>query len=137
MTTQTHEILDPATTERIQAALATGGVIDITTHGRRSGEPRRIEIVFFNLGGRVVISGMPGTRGWYASLLADPTLTFHLKRGVQADLPARARPITDKAERRALLTPITRQWRREAQFDRFLADSPLVEVTFEDPALGA
>jgi hypothetical protein len=84
-----------------------------------------------------VISGMPGKRGWYANLLADPQFTFHLKSGVQADLSARARPITDEAERRALLTPITRQWRREAQFDRFLADSPLVEVTFEDSSLAA
>ena len=137
MTTPDTATVNPETRERIQAALAMGGVIDITTHGRKSGEPRRIEIVFFNLGGLVVISGMPGKRGWYANLMADPQFTFHLKSGVQADLPARATLITDPAERRAFLVPITRQWKREAQFDRFLADSPLVEVTFEDAALAA
>ena len=137
MTVQPVPTVHPEIRDRVLAALAMGGVVDITTRGRRSGEPRRIEIVFFNLGGRVVISGLPGKRGWYANLLADPQFTFHVKRGVEADLPATARPITDEAERRALLTPITRQWRREAQLDRFLADSPLVEVTFEDASLTA
>jgi deazaflavin-dependent oxidoreductase (nitroreductase family) len=136
-TTEAPAHVNPETRQRIEAALAMGGVIDITTRGKRSGEPRRIEIVFFNLGGRVVISGMPGRRGWYANLLADPTLTFHLKRGVEADLPAQARPITDEAERRELLTPITRQWRRDAQLERFVSDSPLVEITFEDESLAA
>ena len=137
MTVQPVPTMHPEIRDRVLTALAMGGVVDITTRGRRSGEPRRIEIVFFNLGGRVVISGLPGKRGWYANLLADPQFTFHVKRGVEADLPATARPITDQAERRALLTPITRQWRREAQLDRFLADSPLVEVTFEDASLTA
>ena len=121
--------------ERIEAALAQGGTVDITTHGRKTGQPRRIEIVFFNFDGRVFISGLPGRRGWYANLLADPRLTFHLKGRVVADLPARAIPITDEEARRALLARITRQWRREAQLDVFLANSPLIEVVFDDATL--
>jgi deazaflavin-dependent oxidoreductase (nitroreductase family) len=129
--------IDPTSTdhERIAAALAQGGTIDITTLGRRTGESRRIEIVFFNFDGRVYISGMPGRRGWYANLVADPRLTFHLKRGVQADLPARATFLTDEPTRRALLTRITAQWRRESQLDVFVAGSPLIEVAFDDPTL--
>ena len=62
--------------ERVQAALARGGVIDITTTGRHSGQPRRLEIVLHSIGGRWFISGKPGwprswtprtsapTRGW-------------------------------------------------------------------------
>ena len=45
--------------EQVRRALAKGHVIDITTIGRRSGEPRRIEIVFHNFGGRLYITGMP------------------------------------------------------------------------------
>jgi len=121
--------------EGIEAALAQGGLIDITTHGRKSGEARRIEIVFFNFDGRVYISGMPGRRGWYANLLADPQFTFHLKGQVGSDLPARAIPITEEAARRALLARITRQWRREVQLEAFVASSPLIEVVFDDPTL--
>jgi hypothetical protein len=73
--------------DTIAAALRRGGIIDITTLGRQSGRPRRIEIVFFNFDGRVYISGMPGRRAWMANLAADPRLTFHLKKGVVADLP--------------------------------------------------
>jgi len=121
--------------ERIEVALAQGGTVDITTRGRKSGQLRRIEIVFFNFDGRVYISGMPGRRGWYANLLADPQFTFHLKGQVGSDLPARAIPITEEAARRALLARITRQWRREAQLDVFLANSPLIEVVFDDATL--
>lgn len=121
--------------ERIGAALAQGGTVDITTHGRKTGQPRRIEIVFFNFDGRVYISGMPGRRGWYANLQDDPTFTFHLKGRVPADLPARAISITDEATRRALLARVTGRWRRESQLEIFVASSPLIEVTFDDPTL--
>src|SRR3990172_1660402 len=114
----------------IRSALQRGGIIDITTTGRKSGRPHRIEIAFHGLGGRVYISGMPGRRDWYANLLAKPDFTFHLKRGLKADLAARATPILDEAERRRLLQSVTRGWGQEAQLERFVADSPLVEGTF-------
>jgi len=115
----------------IRAALDRGGVIDITTTGRRSGEPRRIEIVFHNVAGRIVISGMPRrdrTRAWIHNLEADPSLTVHLKQGVSADLPATARIVTDEAERRALLVHVARNWNR-SDVDAMVAWSPLIEVT--------
>jgi deazaflavin-dependent oxidoreductase (nitroreductase family) len=123
--------------EAVRAALARGGTIDITTLGRRSGRPRRIEIVFFAIDGRVWISGLPGRRGWIANLSADPRLTFHLKGRVNADLPASARIVTDDAERRPVLEHVTSSWGRRAQLPAFLDRAPLIEVTFDDPSLGA
>ncbi|MCU0478762.1 MAG: nitroreductase family deazaflavin-dependent oxidoreductase [Chloroflexi bacterium] len=119
--------MDPA----ITAALDRGGVIDITTTGRRSGEPRRIEIVFHNVGGRIVISGMPmrdRTRAWIHNLEADPRLTVHLKQGVAADLPGTARIVTDEAERQDLLAAVARNWNR-TDVDAMVAWSPLIEVS--------
>ena len=118
----------------IVEALGRGGIIDITTTGRRSGRPRRIEIVFFNVGGRVYITGTPGTRAWLANLKADPHLTFHLKRGPMADLPATARIVTDQAERRAVAEAACRAWNRPGQVDAFVAGSPVVEVLFDEVA---
>jgi deazaflavin-dependent oxidoreductase (nitroreductase family) len=115
----------------IRAALDRGGVIDITTTGRRSGEPRRIEIALHNIDGRTVISGMPvrgRTRGWIHNLEADPRLTVHLKRSVTADLPAVARVVTDEAERRELLVHVARTWNR-SDVDAMVAWSPLIELT--------
>ena len=89
--------------EDIRRALSHGQTIDITTTGRRSGLPRRIEIVFHNFDGRIYISGLPSRRkrAWLANLEADPHMTLHLKgRRVTADLPATARVISDQAERR-------------------------------------
>ena len=118
--------LDPA----VWRALGHGHTIDITTIGRRSGEPRRIEIVFHSFGGRLYISGIPNPRrerAWLLNLRANPSLTFHLKQLVQADLPATAREITDPAERRAVLEKVARVWRREVE--PMVESSPLVEVT--------
>jgi deazaflavin-dependent oxidoreductase (nitroreductase family) len=119
--------------ERARRALASDRTIDITTIGRRSGEPRRIEIWFYRYHGRVFLSGSPGRRGWYANLVANPQFTFHLKGSVQADLPARARPITDEAERREVVAGILDELGRgSGNADQWVARSPLAEVEFLD-----
>jgi deazaflavin-dependent oxidoreductase (nitroreductase family) len=119
--------------ERVVRALSRGHTIDITTIGRRSGAPRRIELVFHNIDGRVVLSGLPGRRSWYANLVADPRFTFHLKGAVKADLPATARAIVEPVERRAVMERVARNWGR-TDLDVMLARSPLVEVAFEQAA---
>jgi deazaflavin-dependent oxidoreductase (nitroreductase family) len=120
-----------ATTDAIAAALARGHTIDITTTGRRSGKPRRIEIVFHNIDGRIYISGIPRRekRDWLLNLEADPRFTFHLKGRTQADLPATARVIDDDGERRQVLPHVARAWRRN-DLDAMVRYSPLIEVTF-------
>jgi deazaflavin-dependent oxidoreductase (nitroreductase family) len=117
----------------IRRALAQSGIIDITTTGRRSGEPRRIEIFCHVIGGRIYISGMPNAerqRRWLSNLEANPRLTVHLKRELTADLPATARVITDTAERRAILEQVARAWKR-TDVDVMVAYSPLIEVTID------
>jgi deazaflavin-dependent oxidoreductase (nitroreductase family) len=111
----------------IARALRHGHLVDITTTGRKTGDPRRIEVTFHNFDGRIFISGMPGRRGWYANLVADPQFIFHLKSPVRADLPATARPITDPTERREVMERVARAWRRQ-DLDRMIEHSPLVEV---------
>jgi deazaflavin-dependent oxidoreductase (nitroreductase family) len=113
----------------ITNALSRGGVIDITTVGAKSGKPRRIEIVYHNIDGKIFISGMPGfPRGWLANLQANPHFTFHLKRAVRADLPATARVISEEAERREVLPHIARNWKRK-DLENMVRTSPLIEVT--------
>ncbi len=118
--------------DAIRAALAHSQLIDITTTGRRTGEARRIEIYLHNLGGRLVISGMPRadrTRAWIRNLSADPVLTIHLKGPYAvADVEATARVITDPAERRELLAGVARNWRR-TDLEVMVEHSPLIEVT--------
>jgi deazaflavin-dependent oxidoreductase (nitroreductase family) len=117
--------------ERIRRALSRGHLIDITTTGRTSGKPRRIEIVFHNIDGRIYISGLPSPRkrAWLANVERNPDMTLHLKGPVKADLAATARPITDEAERREILEHVARNWRR-TDVERMVAQSPLIEVTF-------
>ena len=116
--------------ERIQRALERDRTIDITTIGRKSGQPRRIEIWFYRAGGRFYLSGRPGRRAWAANLLANPEFTFHLKESVRADLPARARPVAGPGERRAIFTAILKDLRMERELEAWISGSPLMEVEF-------
>ena len=115
---------------QIEQALQNDRLIDITTLGAKSNKPHKIEIAFHYLDGVVYISGLPGKRDWYANLVAHPDFTFHLKQSMQADLAARATPITDEPTRRALLTRITANWNRQAELEQFVKNSPLVRVEF-------
>jgi deazaflavin-dependent oxidoreductase (nitroreductase family) len=116
-----------------QQALEHDRTIDITTRGRKTGQLRRTEIWFHNLDGRLYITGTPGRRDWYANLLAHPEFTFHLKQRTQADLPARARPILEPAQRRQIIARIhaTLQGRRD--LEAWVAGSPLVQVELLEP----
>jgi len=116
--------------ERIQHALVRDRTIDITTRGRKTGQPRRTEIWFHNLDGQVYITGTPGRRDWYANMLAHPEFTFHLKQTVKADLPARASPILDAARRRQIITSIHQTLGSARDLDAWVEGSPLVAVEF-------
>jgi deazaflavin-dependent oxidoreductase (nitroreductase family) len=118
----------------VERALARDRVIDITTEGRKTGKARRIEIWFFNLDGRFYITGSPGRRSWYANILAHPEFTFHVKGSAKADLPARARPIVEQGERREVLTKIQPLAGTFRELEPWVKGSPLIEVTFEQPA---
>lgn len=117
--------------DQARQTLERGGLIDMTTTGRRTGQPRRIEIALHNVGGRLFISGAPSPtkRSWIANLETNPRLTIHLKGEPGVDRPATARIVTDETERRAILAPIARVWNRE--LEPMVAGSPLIEVTLD------
>lgn len=117
--------------------------IDITTTGRRSGQPRRIEIVFYRFEDSVYLSGLPGPRprGWLLNLTAEPNLVFHLKHGVVADLQASATVITDPAARRRILSQFVEEFNQRhdpdgpwpiAVLDDWVQRSPLAKISFQD-----
>ena len=108
-------------------------LIDITTIGRRTGKPRRIEITYHVIDGHMYISGLPvagRTRAWLRNMAAEPRFTFHLKGRVPADIPATARVITDEAERRAVFAEIVKVWPQQ-DIETMTRHAPLVEVTLE------
>ncbi len=119
--------------DAVRAALDHSQAIDITTTGAKTGLPRRLEIVLHNFGRHLYISGIPNParkRGWLANLEANPALTVHLKRFVQADLPATGRVIRDPVERKAVLEQVAGVWNRR-DLGVMLEYSPLVEISIE------
>src|SRR5918994_4742823 len=116
--------------DRVRNALVNDRTIDITTIGRASGLPRRIETWFYRVDDQIYLTGSPGRRDWYANLLANPGFAFHLKQSVAADLPARATPITDPEERRAIFERILSDLGGAQDLEAWLAGSPLMAVSF-------
>jgi deazaflavin-dependent oxidoreductase (nitroreductase family) len=123
--------------DQIRRRLAKGHRIDITTAGRKTGEPRRIEIVFHNIDGRLIITGSPRAdrkRAWLFNLEADPHLTFHLKGSTQADLSGTARVITDDTERRSIADWIVANAWPGQDVEAMTAYAPMIEVALDDLA---
>ncbi|HEX5144568.1 MAG TPA: nitroreductase family deazaflavin-dependent oxidoreductase [Mycobacterium sp.] len=120
--------------ESTKAALYHSQVIDLTTTGRRSGRPRRIEIFLHEEDGRLFISGMPRadrTRDWIHNIAADAHVVVHLKQSVSADIPVTARVVTDPVERRPFIEAAARRWGR-TDLDEMLQHSPLIVLTVPD-----
>ena len=124
--------MSSVTDPEVAAALASDLVIDITTTGRNSGEAKRIEIWYHVVDGRYYITGRPGPRSWYANVLAEPSITFHLKESAQADLTATARAVTDAEEKRAVFlgAPKLAEYITAENVQEWVDGSPLIEVVF-------
>lgn len=117
-------------------ALNEGGIADITTIGRKSGRPRRIEIYFHQFGGDYYLTGRPGPRrDWQANIEANPEFTLHLKRGLTADIPVVGEPEPDPAKRRTiLLRALVENWdsdpeRAENAVDKWVDHSPFIRFS--------
>lgn len=101
--------MDPTVTETMNQ----GGIADITTIGRKTGRPRRIEIFFHHFDGRYYLTGRPSQRkrDWEANIEANPEFTLHLKRGVTADVPVKGTTEPDPDERgRVLRRALIESW---------------------------
>ena len=127
----------------IQRALCEDRLIDIITTGAKTGLPRKTEIWFTNVVGRIIICGTPDADGkngplaprdWLANLRAYPEFLFCLKESLTVQLPTRAVIIVDPADRRRLMTAPETQWYRDQveTVEDLIAGSPMVEVFFKD-----
>lgn len=111
-------------------ALASHQTIHVTTRGRRTGEPHRIEIWWFRVDGRFVITGTPGKRDWLANLKAHPQLKIHV-HGV--DIDATATIVEDRELRRRIFTaPQTSWYVSQAELDHLVETAPMVEIRLLD-----
>ena len=122
--------------ESIRAALHHSQIIDLTTTGRRSDQPRRIEIFLHYENDQLFITGMPRadrTRDWIHNIKADPHVVIHLKQSAVVDVNATARVVTDPDERRPYIEAAARRWRR-TDIPEMLEHSPLIVLTVEDLA---
>jgi hypothetical protein len=112
----------------LEARLAATRTIEMTTIGRRTAQPARIEIWWFCVEGRFIITGTPGPRDWLANLQADPRLVVH---ALGQDLPATAIPVDDPDFRRRFFGQSdadVRWYTSQAQLEELVRSAPMIEV---------
>ncbi|MDG2039150.1 MAG: nitroreductase/quinone reductase family protein [Ilumatobacter sp.] len=110
------------------AELADILTVELTTIGRRSGRPARIEIWWFYIEKRFVITGTPRPRDWFANIGSHPGVIIHANG---ADYAAVGRVINDEVFRRRVLTdPVTSWYRSRADLAEMIGCSPMVEIDF-------
>ncbi|HEX6301033.1 MAG TPA: nitroreductase/quinone reductase family protein [Acidimicrobiia bacterium] len=119
--------------QAVKEAMDRGGIADITTIGRKTGKPRRIEIYFHHFDGEYYLTGRHGAkRDWEANIIANPGFTLHLKRGITADVPVVGEPEPDPEERgRILRRALVESWdsppdRVEASLHKWVEGSPFI-----------
>lgn len=124
----------------VKEAMNRGGIADVTTTGRKSGQPRRIEIYFHQFDGEYFLTGRPGRRrDWEANIGANPDFILHLKRGITEEVPVVGEPEPDRAvRRRILLRALVENWdsdpeKAEAAVDRWVEQSPFIRFRVADP----
>ena len=114
------------------ADLPPTGTCDVSTVGRRSGEPRRLEIWYVLVDGRVVLTGTPGSRHWLANLRAHPDAVLHL-RDPRRDVAVTATEVTGEAARRHVAEEAWRRqpWYAEQPYslEDWVTGSPMVVLT--------
>lgn len=109
--------------------LAATRTVDLTTIGRRSGVPARIEIWWFHVDERFVITGTPGKRDWYANVLANPAVTIHAPFG---DFSGRATIVEDADFRRRVFTdPAIGWYRTQSELQKLIQSAPMIEIDLD------
>jgi deazaflavin-dependent oxidoreductase (nitroreductase family) len=118
---------------KVKEALDRGGIADITTTGRKTGLPRRVEIYFHQFDGAYFLTGRPGfKRDWEANIKANPEFTLHLKRGMVVDVPVVGEAEADPEERGAIIfKALTESWGSEpdkarANLDYYVDTAPFI-----------
>ncbi len=117
----------------VKEAMDRGGLADITTIGRKTGEERRIEIYFHQFDGAYYLTGKPGRpRDWSANIIANPEFTLHLKKDVTADVVVVGEPEPDREERAHILSrALIESWgseskKAEASLHKWVDASPFI-----------
>lgn len=108
------------------ARLARTRTVDLTTIGRRSGQPRTVEIWWFHVDGRFIITGTPGRRDWLANARANPAVVISAPNG---DFEGTIEEIDDPQFRHRVFTDPQIGWyRTQAQLDNLIETAPMIEV---------
>ena len=118
--------------EKIRLALEADLLVDITTTGRKTGQPHRIEISLHFIDGRIFLSGRPDSKkDWFANLCANPQLTFHFKQSLSLDVPATAKLVREEKLRRKVLSAVITEQPEPQDLAVWVRHARLVEIVLK------
>ncbi len=100
--------------------------VDLTTWGRKSGLPRRVEIWMVRVADRYYITGTPGRRDWLANVRSKAEAIIHTDAD---DVSCSVREVTEHAERRSVMEAAASHWyRTQRDVSDLVASAPMIEL---------
>ncbi len=119
--------LDQSTIDRLGSTMT----VDLTTIGRTSGLPRTIEIWWFHVEGRFIITGTPGPRDWLANVRQNPTIVITAPQG---EFHGTAVEVDDPNFKRTVFTHPSIGWyQTQAQLEALIETAPMIEIRLNEP----
>jgi deazaflavin-dependent oxidoreductase (nitroreductase family) len=118
--------LDDHTRQR----LASIRTIDMTTIGRKSGRPSRVEIWWFQFEDRFIVTGTPGPRHWMANISNDPAVIVHADGD---DHVGTAIVVDDRDFRHRFFShrdPDIGWYSTQAELQTLIDTAPMIEIQF-------
>ena len=112
--------------------LASVRTIDLTTYGRKTGLPRSVEIWWFYVEGRFIITGTPGRRDWLANVRSDPRVVISVNG---TEIEATAREIVDPDVRELVFNQEETRWyATQSELRRLVDTAPMIEILLDGAA---
>ncbi len=110
--------------------LASVRTVDLTTFGRKTGFARSVEIWWFHVDSRFIITGTPGPRDWLANVRADPRVLI----GVQGTrIEATAHEVVDRELRKLVFSQRETRWyATQSEFRQLVEEAPMIEIILND-----
>ncbi len=110
--------------------LASVRTIDLITHGRKTGLPRRVEIWWFHVDGRFIITGTPGRRDWMANVRSNPRVVIEVHG---TEIHATAREVNEMEFRELVFSQRETRWyATQSEFRRLVETAPMIEIVLDD-----
>jgi deazaflavin-dependent oxidoreductase (nitroreductase family) len=120
--------LSQPTTEQLASTLT----VCLTTIGRKSKAPRTVEIWWFHVDDRFIVTGTRGKRDWLANIRQNPEVVISSPHGVFAGTATEIHDVSFR--HRVFAHPDLAWYTTQEELQALVDGAPMIEIRLTGPA---